>query len=274
MGLHVSVLGLAAPGPVVVFVHGLGAHAEAYRRAIPRGDLLGALRDEGLALVAPDLPGHGRSAGRRGHLPFDAALAAIGDTVGFALERRGGPVLLAGVGSGGALAFYAALEDERVAGAVCHTLLDLRDLAALLPARRHRAALACAEQARRLAARAPFVPVPAGPVLAAGDAFEDPDNVRRWRRFPRMARWLTLETLVSTFLSPEEMPAAEAMDRPVLLLLGEEDRVVSPAAQEGMLDRIAGPAELVAVPGAGHMLPLEHIPAVVPPIAKWARQFG
>lgn len=273
-GVRLELLEPVAPGPVVVFVHGLGAHAEAYRAAIPGADLLGALRDEGLPVVAPDLPGHGRSGGRRGHLPFGDALAAIAETVGFALDRLGGPVVLAGASTGGVLAFYAALADERAAGAICHGLIDLRDVGRFVHARRRRAILTAADPVRRLAERAPLLPLPAGRVLAAGDSFEDPGNVRRWRRFPRMARWLTLETLVSAFLSPEEKPAAEAMDRPVLLLVGEEDPVVSPAAQEEMLGRLAGPGELVAVPGAGHMLPLEHPSAVVPAIAKWVRQLG
>ncbi len=68
------------PRAVVGLVHGLGEHSGRYPQ------LVAALNAAGFAVTAVDLPGHGRSAGKRGHIPdYEQALDAL---VAFAAFSR------------------------------------------------------------------------------------------------------------------------------------------------------------------------------------------
>lgn len=270
--LHLSVLEAGGSAPAVVFVHGMCAHAAAFAGAIPGGDFLAALRDEGLNVVAPDLQGHGRSEGRRGHLPFMRALENVGEAVGWAADRFGGPVGLAGSALGGILALYAGLEDDRVGAVACHNAADLRDASALVTDLRKRVLAGFAGTGRLLAQRLPLLKVPVTPFLPLSRLFEDPENVARWRRIPRMTWWYTLESIVSIFFTPEDKPALEAMTKPVLVATGEEDPIFPAAAQRDLVRRLGGPAEVFVLPGAGHMLPLEHRGPTAQRMGEWLRK--
>ena len=111
LALHLSVHDGGRDAPPVVFVPGMGMHAASFESMIPGGNFLSSLAAEGVTVIALDLQGSGRSDGRRGHVPFRAALGNIAEAVGFAAERFGGPVGVAGSGLGGFLALYAGLED-------------------------------------------------------------------------------------------------------------------------------------------------------------------
>jgi alpha-beta hydrolase superfamily lysophospholipase len=270
--LRLTVLDAERPAPTVVFVHSMCAHADAYRKVIPGADFLAALRDEGVTVVAPDLQGHGLSEGRRGHLPFRRALENIGEAVGWACASLGRPVGLAGSGLGGVLAFYAALEDERVEAAACHNAVDLRAVDALQTSRRRRMLGTMGEQIRWIAARAPTLAIPVGPLLPVHDLFEDPENARLWRHAPRMTFRSTVESLASTLFTPEDKPSVEAIDVPVLVATGEDDPIFPLAAQWALVQRLGSSAELFALPGAGHMLPLEHCSLTAGRMGQWLRK--
>jgi alpha-beta hydrolase superfamily lysophospholipase len=270
--LHLTVVPADRPAGAVVFLHGIASHARIYASLVPGADLFAALAAEGLSVVAPDLRGHGSSGGIRGHLPFRDALADASAAVGHALERFGPPVGLLGSSLGGILALYAAASDPRVAAVVCHNVADLRDVGPLARRARQRATLALARPLRELARRRPWLPVPVTAILAPSDVFEDPDLVRAWRRAPGTVWRYTLASVVSIFLAPEDKPAIEAMDRPLLVATGQEDPIFPVAAQADVVRRVAGPAELWALEGAGHMLPLEHLRLFAPRVGAWLRE--
>jgi acylglycerol lipase len=64
-GLHWQA---AEPWAVVALVHGLGEHIQRYEH------VAAYLNQKGVSLVAMDLPGHGKSPGKRGHIPSYSAL--------------------------------------------------------------------------------------------------------------------------------------------------------------------------------------------------------
>jgi alpha-beta hydrolase superfamily lysophospholipase len=98
-----------APWAVLALVHGIGSHGGSF------GPLAEALTPEGLIVCAVDLPGHGRSPGRRGDVDSWETLQEAVDQL---LERArreapGRPCFLLGHSLGGAIVLDAA---ERWAG--------------------------------------------------------------------------------------------------------------------------------------------------------------
>lgn len=65
----------AEPWAVVALVHGLGEHIQRYEH------VAAYLNKKGVSLVAMDLPGHGKSPGKRGHIPSYAALMDAWDNL-------------------------------------------------------------------------------------------------------------------------------------------------------------------------------------------------
>ncbi|ARU59167.1 MAG: lysophospholipase [Pseudomonadales bacterium] len=96
----------------ILFLHGWGDHGERYR------ELGEQFHARGFAVVLPDLPGHGRSAGPR------ARVERFSDLVGDCLRiletlNITEPVWLNGHSMGGCLAFHLALQyPERVKGVI------------------------------------------------------------------------------------------------------------------------------------------------------------
>lgn len=91
----------------IAVVHGYGEHGERYRR------LAGEFAERGLCTCVYDLRGHGRSAGRRGHV--SRFKEYIDDTAQFLdwarLQARGLPLFLLGHSMGGLIA--ASLVEQR-----------------------------------------------------------------------------------------------------------------------------------------------------------------
>ncbi len=105
----------AGTGASVVFVHGIGDHGGRHQH------LVEALVSAGHTVVAPDMPGHGRSPGPRGHIDswdefredLDAAVERA------ASGRRGAGVFAIGHSLGGLIVLeYALRRPERLRGVV------------------------------------------------------------------------------------------------------------------------------------------------------------
>ncbi|MEK6425474.1 MAG: lysophospholipase [Burkholderia gladioli] len=109
-----------APRATVALIHGLAEHARRYDALAAR------LNAAGIALVAVDLRGHGRSPGPRAWVErFDRYLDDADALVDFATHgaRRDAPLFLMGHSMGGAIAALYAIEranarDRRFAGLI------------------------------------------------------------------------------------------------------------------------------------------------------------
>ena len=106
----------ASASAAVVLVHGFGEHSGRYENVGP------ALSARGIAVHAYDQRGHGRSAGRRGHIDAWADYHGdLEDTVGRirAADATGTPVFLYGHSMGGLVVLeYALRKPERLAGLI------------------------------------------------------------------------------------------------------------------------------------------------------------
>lgn len=217
--------------PALVCIHGAGGSSAMW----PQTHV--AFRAD-RSVYALDLPGHGRST----PLDGEVSLERYAETVVRFLDAAGlSRVVLAGHSMGGALAQLLALEaPERVAGlalvatgarlGVAPDLLDLLD----------RDPAAAAERICRLA----YGPAAPEEMVRRGivEMQKTPDPVLRGdfaacQRFDVRAR-------------------LGAIRAATLVVVGEVDVLTPPRFARFLAERIAG-SDLVLVPGAGHMLPVE-----------------
>ena len=245
----------------VVFSPGIGGHARFY------SPVLAALRARGLNAVGVDRPGHGLSTGRRGDAPMGATLDALDHVVEWARQRFGRPVALAGSSLGGIITWYALTRSPDVACAVCHNVNH--------PSLRlDRKAELTVPLMLRAARVLPLAPVPIKQFADFGAVALDP-AILDWfdRETDRVWTWtLTMRTGASIFDFEPERPW-EQVTTPTLVLVGEDDAMLSPEFTRSAFERTACPsAELSVVPGAGHMLYLENLAEAADATAAFVRR--
>ncbi len=100
----------------VVLVHGLGEHSGRYAH------VAGAFNRAGYAVLAMDLPGHGKTGGPLGHIPsYDLVMNLISQMVEEAKRRYPEkPVFVYGHSMGGNLVLYYGLKcNPEIAGIIC-----------------------------------------------------------------------------------------------------------------------------------------------------------
>ena len=241
-----------APPPVFVLIHGLGDEADTWRHLIP------LLNSRGFRVLAPDLPGFGRSttSGR-------INLAAHADAVLKLIEAAcpPGPVFLAGNSMGAALAEMAALEKPHLVRGL--VLIDgsipggpanpgFFALAKLLYSRKWYRAFRDNPGAALLSLY---------PYYADLDAMGEDDKVFLKERV--MARvhsstqeeayFATQRSLVWSFIFPARYERAiKEYRRKILLLWGDKDRIV-PLSSTELFRSLNSNIRLNLIEGAGHL---------------------
>src|SRR5512133_1011969 len=100
---------------MIILVHGLGEHIKRYSHWIEM------FNNEGIGFVGVDMPGHGRSPGRRGHI---ASFALISEMIDILVDTSrktfpGIPLYIYGHSLGGGLVLnYLVRTNPRVSGAI------------------------------------------------------------------------------------------------------------------------------------------------------------
>jgi pimeloyl-ACP methyl ester carboxylesterase len=230
-------------GPVVLLLHGQPGVGQDWSRVVEALD--GDLR-----LLVPDRPGYGRTGGPAG------GCGANADAVIDLLDRRGiERVTVAGHSWGGAVALDLAQRhpdrvsaivlvasvggtgsigrvDRLLAAPVVGPLLAFATLSALRAGRIRRAVSAVAAPRDRSAVDS----------LANG-------SLGPWHSVVAEQRALLAEL-------PAIAARLDRTDVPAVVVIGDADRVVSPASQEALASRLRR-AEVIRVPGYGHLLPRE-----------------
>ncbi len=205
------------PKAVLCLIHGLGEHSGRH------SGTAATLNRAGYALLCIDLPGHGRSTGRRGEA---AGYAELRECVSRLLKNAGErfpslPVFLYGHSFGGGLALdYILKRHPSIAGAVITSPL-LRPSA---PPPAFKLGLV-----RALSHFLPRFTVSNG--VDPADLSRDAGVVRAYRDDPlvhdRVTTRLAVQMLATGLGSMER---ASHLEIPVLLMHGSADRITSPAA--------------------------------------------
>jgi YbgC/YbaW family acyl-CoA thioester hydrolase len=255
-GVNLAVDLRGTEGPCVLFIHGYPFDHTIWQYQLSQL--------EGFRRVAPDLRGMGLSdAPDLGYSMTTYAddLAALLDTLGV------GRAVLCGLSMGGYVALdFARRWPERLSGLV---LMDTRAEGDTPDARRGRDSQAALARERG-----------AGAVADAmlPKLFGDPDaahapiagQVRRMIEATPVAGIAgALVAMRDRRDSSDLLPALGAI--PVLVAVGEHDRLVSPDAAEAMASAIPG-ARFEVIPGAGHIPPLERPAETTALLADFLRQ--
>ena len=217
-------------GPALLLLHGIGASATAWSKQMER---LG--RD--FTCIAPDLPGYGDSPD-----PARTGLAAIVDDVAAVLEGQRAHVLGVSFGALTALGL-ARLRPELVASLVLADATLGRG--ASEPDERmrwlqHRESLARDLVARSVERAAEI----AGPHASAETIAEIALHMRRARPEGYM-------NVARAIAETDARPWLERIERPALILCGEDDRVTGVAISRTLSEKLSR-STLVTIAGAGH----------------------
>lgn len=238
---------------VLVLIHGFPLTSGMWRPQID------ALASAQLRVVAPDLPGFGRTPGAM--TSVDACADAISDLVDEIGARR---VVLGGFSMGGYVAFaFVRRHATRLRGLI---LIDTKAEPDSDEGKRGRYAMA-----ERAKAEGKGIVIDAMmPRLVSDSTFNGrPDVVRQ---VLDVESGVTLDGIVGALSAIAERPSSVAelprIAVPALIVVGREDVITPVADAETMAAAIPG-AKLVVIPDAGHMTPLEQPEAVNAAIRDW-----
>ena len=259
--IHLELHEVDAEAPCFVIPHGLGDHS---RRHL---GLAAALAERGWSSLLVDREGHGLSEGRRGDATLESDLAVIEMAIAIARERFDGPVLLCGDSLGGIASWYLLTREPDVDAAICHCIAH--------PDVNHDPTVRIKAPLTRGVSRVvPIAPVPVRQIANYDHVALDPvtkryfdDEVDGLFNFAVSARAAGSYTRFS--------PAIpwESVRTPVLVVIGSEDRLVSPRFTRECFDRARPPhADYLEIEGAGHQLFLDDLGLVIDPLAEWAAE--
>ena len=202
---------------VVLLVHGLGEHILRYE------DWAGKFRKEGIAFTGVDLPGHGRSDGRRGHIKNYALLDEMIDIMIDSCRKTfpGTPVFIYGHSLGGGIvASYILRKNPRIKGAV----ITSPWLALVSEPSKFKKLLVSV--VRRVA---PGLVQPSG--LDASHISHDPAVVEKYRTDPMVHDRISVSLFDgATRAAAYSMEHAGDLKIPALIMHGGDDRITSPEA--------------------------------------------
>ena len=256
--IHLEVHEAADPRATVVYTHGLGDHA---RRSTPLG---GALADAGLNAVLIDRRGHGISEGGRGDATLETDLAVVELALSYARKRFGSPVVLIGDSLGGIMSWYLLTREPDAEAVVCHCINhpDVHND----PAIRWKAPLT-----RALAKVAPALRIPVDQIADYSEVALEPLTRRYFTDRPdRLFNFRVTLRSVASYAAFEPRLPWERVTTPVLVMIGDDDRMVSRGHTERCLARARPPrTTFLPLPGMGHQLFLDHLGDALPPALEW-----
>ncbi len=244
-GTKVHWLEAGTGGPALVLLHAFPLHAAMWDEELSS---LG----QGRRVLAPDLPGFGRSA-PLGE-PESATMAAWADHLAGFIEQLGiAPVVVGGLSMGGYLTFALwRRHPEVVAGVV---LCDTRAAADVQEVSERRTA-----QQQQVVAEGTggLIESQLDTLLSDDTRAHRPDVVERARAImaanPPAAFVAGLEAMKRR---PDATTELAGIGVPALVVVGEHDRPSPPSVARGVADALPD-ARLVVVPGAGHLSNLEN----------------
>ena len=259
--VHLEVQPAKTGAPTFVIVPGLGDHA---RRQLA---LATALADRGYATVAVDRQGHGLSEGRRGDATLAADFGVVELAIGYARVRSQGPVVLLGDSLGGIMGWYLLTTEPDIEAAVCHCISH--------PDVRPDASYRFKEPVLRALARVlPQLPLSVRQIADYDNVALDPVTKGYFdHEVDSLFNFTVSVRSAASYVGFRPPLDWERVTTPVLVMIGSEDRMVTPELTAAAFERAHPPrAEYLTVPGAGHQLFLDDLAASLPALLDWSER--
>lgn len=216
----------SSPRAVVLLVHGLGEHSGRYPHVAD------AFNQRGFLIFAPDLPGHGRSAGPRGHIRAYDDFLDLFDWLNQDLRQRYPdiPWFLYGHSMGGNLVLYYTLRRNPSAAGVIACSPGLR------PARPSPIPLGLGKVLQQIL---PSFRINNG--LDLSGLSRDPRIIEAYRHDPLVHPYISLRLGVGLISAGEWLLNFKGkFPLPLLLMQGTADRLVDPRATDQFAHHISG----------------------------------
>ncbi len=258
LAVHLERHGSDPEAPTVVVAHGLGDHA---RRQLPLAAALGEL---GFNSLLVDRLGHGISEGRRGDATLESDLGVLELAIGLARSRSAGPVILLGDSLGGIMSWYLLSREPDIDAAVCHCIghPDVQPD----PSFKRKQPLM-----RAIGRLLPYAPISVRQIADYEQVAIDPETKRYFDdQADGLFNFQVTARSIASYIGFRPGIAWEEVQTPALVLIGAEDRMVTPELTLRALER-ARPqrATYTEIPGAGHQLFFDDLGAAIDPLAGW-----
>jgi len=265
--LHLDIIEVDKAKPTVVFIPGTSVYAMIY------GEFMAALADKGYNIVGFDPRGHGRSEGVRGNYTIPELVDDTRAAIGYARDRFGDPIAVAGSSQGGIVAFYVAATDEKLAGVICHNLADLGDPESLKLTRSPKLFRVLKALLLVFAAILPMMKIPVDLYLDIdAEEVKGFDSGRELlEKLPLVVPFIRLRAMAS--LASEKLPRpVEQITTPVQILHAGRDNIFPQSYIEYIYNKLTCKKSLKAYPDLPHLLMTDYIEDILPDVIEWLEE--
>lgn len=268
LGIHLDIYGSQeVSSPTLLFVHGTAVYARFYAK------FLYNMWQKGYRVVAPDLPGHGLSGGKRGHFDMELLVDTLREVISYVLAKYKGPIIMMGSSLGGITTLYTLAADSRLIAGICHN-------AALLNERAHEKIVQVKGIYKILK---PLVPTFARllPTFKLSVwKYLEPKSLFKSEEFlekldvllndPLLSHKYTLKALATQMKAVPARPVEE-ISVPVMILNSDNDVLFSVEYMEEILTRLESSPHkrLEIIPNSSHMILHENTEECAGRVTKW-----
>ncbi len=261
------------PGdPVMVFVPGTSVYALLYV------EFMYKLSRRGFNVVGFDPRGHGMSSGKRGVYTLGQLVEDARAVIAHAATSYNPNVAVSGSSQGGMVAFYCAAAEPRLKAAVCHNVIApdepdnermtrwpalFRPLLALSRVSPVQAAL-------RTPLGSLMTPVRAYLNLKEEPCRIFPDVMRFLKEDPLVVNAVSLSALASLGTTPLAV-RVEEIKTPVMVVHSGKDNIFPEDYVRRVYDRLNCEKEFLYLPDRPHLVVIDYVEEIVPPIAEWLK---
>lgn len=269
--IHLDIYGYndTGLGINVIFIHGTSVYSKFY------AEFCYALYKKGYRVIAPDMPGHGLSEGKRGHFTMKEFTATIQDVTNYVIEKYGEKIVVMGSSLGGITTLYAVANDKRIKAGICHN-------AAIFNEGAHHKIVKVKGIYKVLKPLVPFFARIFPTLRISVWVYLDPYKLVH----PEDKKWLekvdllladqllsdkyTLKSIRTQMTEPLARPA-DTIETPIMIINGTEDPLFSIEYMKEILDRLqkSQNKKLEIIPNSAHLILQENREDSLKRITEW-----